>query len=94
MTAKKTNSVTGDVHPDDANGSGSTVTSKPAEAEKDVVSEAKPAKRVTAAEIAKDIAGDYVKAKAEGNRVTITIEGPNGLVQTFYATIEEGIREF
>ena len=65
-----------------------------AEHEKDVVGEAKPAERLTAEQIASDIAGDYVKAVANGNRVTITIEGPNGLVQTFHATVEEGIREF
>lgn len=65
-----------------------------AETEKDVVGEAKPARRATAEGIAADIAADYIKATADGNRVTITIDGPNGLIQTFHATVEEGIREF
>lgn len=69
-------------------------TTHAAEHEQDVVSKAKPSARVTAEQIAQDISGDYAKAEANGNRVTITIEGPNGLVQTFHATVEEGIREF
>ncbi len=65
-----------------------------AETEKPVIGEAEPAHRATAEQIAADIAGGYVKAKADGNRITITVEGPNGLVQTFHATVEPGIAEF
>ncbi len=66
-----------------------------AEHEQDVVSEAKPAERLTAEAVAQDLADHYADtARADGNRITVTFEGPNGLVQTFHATVEEGIREF
>lgn len=65
-----------------------------AETATDVVSEAKPAERITAESVAWDIAESYNVAKADGNRLTVTFSGPNGLVQTFHATVEEGIREF
>lgn len=71
-----------------------TVTSKPAEVEKDVVSEAKPVERKTAEGVADHIADLVGAASVAGNRLTLTFEGPNGLVQTFYATVEPGVSEF
>lgn len=102
MTARKPKTqtepkyVSGDVHPDDAHGSGQTIQpSHEAEHEQDVVSEAKPAERLEAITVAKIIAEQVYEAnRADGNRLTFVFEGPNGLVQTFHATVEEGIREF
>lgn len=69
--------------------------SQPAEAEKDVVGEAKPAERLTAEAVAWDLADSYgIAAQSSGNRITVTFKDRNGLVQTFHATVEEGIREF
>lgn len=66
-----------------------------AEHEQDVVGEAKPAERLTAEAVAWDLADSYgVAAKSDGNRITVTFKDRNGLVQTFHATVEEGIREF
>lgn len=97
MTARKpkTQALFGDVHPDDANGSGQTIEpSHEAEHEQDVVSEAKPAERITAEAVAWDLAESYKMATVDGNRLTITFPGPNGLVQTFHATVESGVTEF
>ncbi len=76
-----------------------------AEHEQDVVSETKPAARVSAVQVADFLTGRdgtysddleaFVSAGAQGNRLTIVLEDQGtGLVQTFHATIEEGIREF
>lgn len=97
MTAPKSkpSQITGDVHPDDAHGA-EIVTNQPAEKSTDKVVGAQPEKRLTAEAVAWDLADTFGAnvAKADGNRLTITIAGPNGLVQTFHATVEEGIREF
>lgn len=71
-----------------------------AEAEKDTVGEAKPVRRLSATEVVENILHDVGGSagvqsySADGNRITLTVLGPNGLVQTFHATVEEGIREF
>ncbi len=66
-----------------------------AEHEQDAVSEAKPAERLDASAVALLVAEQVAQAnRADGNRLTFVFEGPNGLVQTFHATVEEGIREF
>lgn len=88
MTARKPKSTPEPIEP-----------SHEAEHEQDVVSGAKPAERLTAENIAALLADGYFDgqtagATVNGNRLTITVPGPNGLVQTFHATVEEGIREF
>lgn len=80
MTAKKT---TEPIEP-----------SHEAETEKDVVGDAEPEQRWDATGVAQWLTGGADGVHADGNRLTITIPGPNGLVQTFHATVEEGIREF
>lgn len=65
-----------------------------AETEKDAVGEAKPVERKDATQVANDIVGLIGNARADGNRITVTYTHDNGLVQTFHATVEEGIREF
>lgn len=76
-----------------------------AETEKPVIGETKPQARLDATQIADALTlldGDYhdgldafVGASASGNRLTISvIDAETNLVQTFYATVEEGIREF
>lgn len=66
-----------------------------AETEKDVVGEAKPVERLTAEAVADHLAETFgATAAVSGNRITLTFPGPNGLIQTFHATVEEGIREF
>jgi hypothetical protein len=65
-----------------------------AETEKDVVGDAEPDKRWDAVGVAQWLTGAGDRIRSDGNRLTITVSGPNGLVQTFHATVEEGIREF
>lgn len=70
-----------------------------AETEKAEVGEAKPVERQSAENIAALLADGYFDgqtagAAVDGNRLTVTVQGPNGLVQTFHATVTEGIREF
>lgn len=94
MTDKKY--ISGDVHPDDAHGSASTVVeaSHPAETEKPVVGQADAPRRRTAEEVVQTISADDATATAQGNSLTLKYKGPNGLVQTFIVTVTEGIREF
>lgn len=70
-----------------------------AEHEQGIVGEAKPTERQTAENIAAILADGYFDgqtagATVNGNRLTITVPGPNGLVQTFHATVEPGVTEF
>lgn len=68
--------------------------SQSAEVEKDVVGGAKHGSRLDAVAVAQDIAANHEGATATGNRLTLVYTGNDGLVQTFHATVEEGIREF
>lgn len=65
-----------------------------AETEKPVVGHADASRRRTAEEVVQTISADNAVATAQGNSLTLTYKGPNGLVQTFIVTVTEGIREF